>query len=196
MSVIDIPSQPTREEPVAVRWTRRDYYRMADIGLIRDRHVQLIEGEVVEMAPQGHAHAKAVTLIDYALRPIFAAGYTIRIQLPLHLGDYSEPEPDIAVIAGSPRDQRDDHPSTALLVIEVSDTTLAFDRQTKSRVYAAAGIPEYWVLNLVDRRLEIFRTPFQAPHAQFTQLTTLHPGDKISPLAAPHATIAVADLLP
>lgn len=201
MSVINLPSSALNRahpfsQPVPFQWTRDEYYRMADAGLFQDRRVQLIEGQVIEMPPQNEPHAMAITLTDYALRPVFAHGFTIRIQLPLHLSDRSEPEPDIAVVTGSPRDYRTGHPATAALVIEVSDATLDFDRRTKLPLYAAANVPEYWIVNVADRRLEVFRTPANLPAPNYTQSLVLSPTDSISPLAAPRATIIVANLLP
>ena len=113
--------------------------------------------------------------------------------MPLALDETSEPEPDIAVVVGVPRDYRDAHPTTAVLVVEVSDATLALDRQRKKTVYARRGIKEYWVLNLLEARLEVYRDPKGEDYQDVRSLTG---SDKVSPLACPVATIAVADLLP
>src|SRR5688572_15390783 len=145
-------------EPQIHRWTRQEYYRMADAGLFHDRRVELIEGEVVDMPPQKNAHYTAILLVQRALEKAFGTNHTVRVQGPLDLGERSQPEPDLAVVPGSPRDYQD-HPKTALLVVEVSDTTLAFDRERKAKLFAKAGIPEFWIINLVDRVVEVYRTP-------------------------------------
>ena len=111
--------------------------------------MELIEGEVVDMPPQKNAHYTAILLAQRALERAFGPNYVVRVQGPLDLGERSQPEPDLAVVPGSPRDYRD-HPKTASLVVEVSDSTLVFDRERKARLFAKAGIPEYWIINLVD----------------------------------------------
>jgi hypothetical protein len=108
--------------------------------------LELLDGEIIDMAPQKSRHATAVTLVGEALRTLFRSGATVRVQLPFSLDDRSEPEPDVAVVPGNPRDYRDAHPSRALLICEVSDTTLGYDRGRKLTAYARAGIPEYWIL--------------------------------------------------
>ena len=105
----------------------------------------------------------------------------------------SEPEPDLAVVPGVIDDYRDQHPSTAALVVEVADTNLEFDRTRKATVYATAGIPDYWILNLVDRRLEIYRQP---AGAVYCTLSTCAPEDTVAPLGAPESHLRVASMLP
>jgi Uma2 family endonuclease len=113
--------------------------------------------------------------------------------MPLALDDTSEPEPDVAVVPGKARDYTFAHPTTAALVVEVADTSLALDRKTKQAVYARNGIPEYWVVNLQDHCLEVYRGP-QGDQYQFR--TVLRHGETVAPLANPDRAIAVADLLP
>src|SRR5262249_6939280 len=118
--------------------------------------------------------------------------------LPLHLGRKSAPEPDLAVVPGTPRDYAE-HPITALLLVEVSDTSLAFDRRRKGTLYAKAGILDYWIINLVDRRLEVYRSPAKRANGRgfaYADKLFLSANESIAPLAAPHAPIAVAELLP
>jgi Uma2 family endonuclease len=182
------------------RWTREEYERLAETGIFHpEERVELIDGELVLMTPQKSVHATAVRLVEDALRIAFGSGYDVRAQLPLALDPDSEPEPDVAVVAGAPRDYRDAHPATALLVVEVADTTLTFDRERKGSLYARAGIAEYWIVNLADRLLEVYRDPAPAPSAQYgwsyrvTQ--RLSPSDSVNPLATSQARIAVSDLL-
>lgn len=181
------------------RWTREEYDRLVALGALGpDDRVQLIEGEIVEMAPQGPGHFTAVYLVEQALRRVFSESHMVRVQGPLALGALSEPEPDVAVVVGEPRAYREYHPATAALVVEISDETLAFDRTRKAAVYAAAGIPEYWIVNLQDRALEVHRDPVPADGGRPTYRTTLRlgPDEHVTPLARPDDSIAVADLLP
>lgn len=184
-------------EPRVVRWTRDEYYRLADAGVLGERRVQLIEGEILEMSPQRNEHAVAIELAHDALRAAFPSGHRIRIQSPLALSDFSEPEPDLAVVKGSARASKQ-HPATATLIIEIADTTLRLDRTRKSRLYAEAGVPEYWILNLPQRCLEVQRKPVLTSNDEwlYADTQTVAADGAIAPLHAPQAQIAVADLLP
>jgi hypothetical protein len=121
------------------------------------------------------------------------------MQMPFDLTPYSEPLPDVGVVAGD-RDQYTDLPKTGLLVVEVSDTTLSYDRHRKGSLYAAAGFADYWIVNLVDRQLEVYRNPVSdsgEPYGfRYADTTALTPAEVATPLAAPQARIPVADLLP
>jgi Uma2 family endonuclease len=183
------------------RWTRQEYDRMIDAGVLTtDDHVELIDGEIVTMTPQKSRHATAVRLADTALRRAFGDGVDVRSQLPLALGDDSEPEPDLSVVVGAPRDYRDEHPTTALLVVEVSDSTVVFDRTKKAGVYARARIADYWLVNLIDGILEVRRFPAPSTdstdHWDYAVVERYAASDHVAPLARPQAPIAVADLLP
>jgi Uma2 family endonuclease len=181
------------------RWTTKEYYRLYDLGFFDGQRVELIEGEIIVMPVMKNPHAIAITLAEDALRAAFGPGHWIRPQMPLHFGLWSEPEPDVAVAQGGPRDYAD-HPTTALLVVEISETTLRYDRGRKGPLYAQAGITDYWIVNLVDRQLEVYRDPQPDPkrprHYTYAQVTILKATDVVTPLAAPNARIAVADLLP
>lgn len=173
---------------------------MARLGLFSGRRVELIGGRIIEMSPQESLHATGVRLSDYALRKVFGAGFVISVQLPLSLGADSDPEPDVAVVRGSLRDFVDAHPAGAALVVEVADSSLEYDRAEKGSLYADAGIEEYWIVDLVNRRLEVRRNPRQSPdephgHAYAT-VEVLKPGERVSPLAASGRSLAVDDLLP
>jgi Uma2 family endonuclease len=184
-------------EPKPLLWTRDEYYRLAETDVLRDRRVQLIEGEIIEMAPQRNEHAVAIELSHDVLRAAFPAGYRIRIQSPLALSPLSEPEPDLAVVQGSPRESTA-HPTTAALVLEIADTTLRLDRTRKARIYAEAGVSDYWILNLPERCLEVRRNPARDASGQwaYDELQTIMPDGTIAPLAALRAQIKVTDLLP
>lgn len=187
--------------PARRDWTREEFQRASDLGLFGpEERLELIEGDIYKKVTQNSPHATTVTLAQEALREAFGSHYHVRNQLPLALGERSQPEPDIAVVAGSVRDYARAHPTTAVLVVEVSDTTLAFDRTTKAGLYAQAGIGEYWIVNVLDRVLEVHRQP-TAMAAQplghhYRSITRHTEGETIIPMAAPDTSIAVADVLP
>ena len=182
-------------------WTCEEYERAAELGLFRpEERLELIAGDIVATVPHTPPHAAGICLSKNVLNRIFTEGYDVRSQLPLAIGNWSEPEPDIAVVTGSIRDYETQHPTTAVLVVEVADTTLRFDRTTKSALYAQAGIPEYWILALKNRTLIAYRNPapmsVQPLGYSYQTVRTLAETETISPLAAPKAFLAVADLLP
>ena len=186
-------------EPHVHQWTRSEYYKMAEAGLFDGKHVELIEGQVIEMSPMGSRHRTAVTLSGDALRQVFRQGHFVRIQGPLDFGELSEPEPDIAVIAGHVRDYPEAHSTTAVLLVEVAETSLNDDRTVKASLYAKVGIAEYWILNLIDRQLEVHRTPITDPTQPhgfgYADVTRYAATEVVTPLALPQVTMAVADLL-
>ena len=186
--------------PKTRRWTVDEYYRLADHGFFIDQRVELIAGRIIEMAPQKDPHAVAILLGHQALSGAFGEGYVVRCRLPLHLSSNSEPEPDFAVLAGGPRDfLGKGHPRTALLVVEISDTTLRYDRRKKAGLYAKAGIEDYWIVNLIDRQLEVHRKPVaDRGHPfghRYADVSFVGGSDAVIPLAIPVA-VAAADLLP
>ena len=184
-------------EPRTLQWTRTEYHRLADEGFFRNQRVQLIEGSIIEMSPQKHPHAAGIDLTRAAVEAAFGRGYWFRNQLPLKLSDISEPEPDLAIVRGGPRDWTD-HPTTADLVIEISDSTLRFDLKDKAALYAQALIPEYWVVDLVNQQLIVHRQPkrLRSKSARYEEVT-IHEADAVvKPLAKPRASVKVADLLP
>ena len=191
----------TTYEIRARRWTRAEYDRLIDLGLFQPGEpVELIGGQLMVDEPQGTRHFTAIRLAEAALRSAFGQGWEGRTQGPVALDDESEPEPDVAVVPGVPRDYLDAHSSRPVLVLEVSDATVGFDRRDKGSLYARAGLGDYWIVNLVDRCVEVCREPAPDPTApygwRYASVTTLRPGDTVSPLAAPAARVPVADLLP
>jgi Uma2 family endonuclease len=188
-------------DPTTRRWTREEYDRLIELGVLHeDEPLELVGGEMVLREPQGSYHVTSVLLCADALRRVFGAGWQVRMQMPVALDDESEPEPDVAVVGGAIRDYEDAHPRRPVLVVEVSDASLAFDRERKAGLYARAGVSDYWIVNLVEGRLEVYRDPVPAPGApfgwQYRSVTHLGPADRVAPLAAPGTTIAVRDLLP
>ncbi|MBI3971975.1 MAG: Uma2 family endonuclease [Chloroflexi bacterium] len=183
------------------RWTREEYRRLLNAGILHeDDQVELIEGELLETMPHDTPHAVAVVLAEDTLRETFGAGYHARAQLPLAFGSTSEPEPDVAVVRGSPRDYLTEHPTTAVLMLEVSDTTLRSDRTRKGSLYAKAGIQDYWIVNISERQLEVYRDPVPAADAPYgftyREQRRISEDGEIAPLAAPGKPVKVADLLP
>lgn len=189
-------------EPRPLRWTIGEYEKLTATGIFDGRRVELIEGEIVEMAAMLRPHALVLTKAGDRIRAYFGAGYFLNVQAPMPIPPGSMPEPDIAVFAGRPDDFPDQHPSNALLIIEVSDSTLENDRTTKASLYARGGIADYWILNIPDKRLEVRRSPIEdamAVHGwSYSETKVLLPGDAVTPLAAPDGStsIAVSDLLP
>ncbi|MBM3461800.1 MAG: Uma2 family endonuclease [Armatimonadetes bacterium] len=182
-------------------WTRREYEKAAELGLFGpDERLELIEGRIVRKVTQNTPHTTGTQLAQDLLTTVFAHQHTIRVQQPLALDDYGEPEPDVAVVVGAARDFSQCHPATAVLVVEVADSSLSVDQTTKAGMYARAGIPEYWILNLVSRMLEVHREPSLNPEQplghHYRNVLLLSAADRISPLAAPQSEIQVADLLP
>ncbi|HEV3167392.1 MAG TPA: Uma2 family endonuclease [Isosphaeraceae bacterium] len=186
--------------PRRLRWTSDQFYRLGQRGFFRDKRVELIKGNIILTSPISPVHAAAVELLDRALRIAFGPGHRFRVQQPIDLGKRAQPEPDIVVMPGDPRDNLSGHPTTALLIAEISDTSLRFDRRVKARLYAQAGLTDYWIVNLVDRQVEIHRNPKPVVDRQgrssYQDITIVSASGSVQPLAAPGATIAVADLLP
>ena len=183
------------------RWTRAKYEQLIEQGVFMpDDRVELIDGLLVVAEPQSSYHYTAIGLVVRALTRAFGEGWTIRSQGPVALDATSEPEPDVAVVQGDLRDYVRAHPADPVLVVEVTLSSLTLDRRYKSSLYARASCPEYWVLNLVKRVLEVRREPAlsaSAPYGwDYSSVQALSAGESVSPLAAPDARIAVADLLP
>jgi Uma2 family endonuclease len=174
------------------RWTLKEYDKMIAAGMFAPgERVELVDGEILQMTPQGSVHATVIQLVHDALRLAFGPAYSIRPQLPIALAPDSEPEPDLAVVMGNPMVYWDAHPATALLLVEVSDTTLEHDRRRKGSLYARVDIQDYWIVNLIDRCLEVYREPHQGSYRSCQRFFA---GDSLAPLAAPEALISVADI--
>ena len=198
MSATATPA-PAPRKPQPHRWTVTEFNRMGDMGWFEGRRAFLLDGVILEQGPMDPPHAIGLELLGMAIQLAFGPGWRVRIQMPLHVDPFNDPLPDLAVIAGSPRDAMA-HPTTAALVAEVSDTTLDTDITEKAERYATAGIADYWVLDVANRVLLIFRDPAPLPAGlgatAYRTRMTFGPADRVSPLAAPHASILVGDLLP
>lgn len=161
-------------------FTVEEYYKMAEVGILKpsDRF-ELIKGEIYKMSPINSQHAGHVTRLNTLLNKLLADKAIISIQNPIHISNFSEPEPDIAVL--KPVDhfyiERHPQPEDVLLIIEISDTSLRHDRQVKLPLYAEAGIPEVWILNLLENAIEIYSSP---AHQSYQASLILKSGEKIA----------------
>jgi Uma2 family endonuclease len=192
MSLVE-PSSKLFADPVRKRWTGAEYDRLVDVGAFDHQRLELIEGEIFKMSPMNDPHSMAITLVQNALLACFDTGqYTVKVQCPMRLGEDSRPEPDVALLAGGIR-AHDRHPTTALLVIEVADGTLEFDRDIKAGLYARHALPEYWTINLRQQVVEVYRRPSGGSYAP---VLALKRGQTVSPLTHASCVIAVDDLLP
>jgi Uma2 family endonuclease len=179
-------------DPSLVRPLKRaEYDKLVALGAFRDERVELLRGTVVRMSPKGPPHEDAIQQANRILSRAVDGRAHVRVQSSFAASDGSEPEPDLAVVA--PRRYSNEHPSNADLIIEVSQSSLSIDRNIKCTIYAEAGIPEYWVVNLIDDVIEVST----APRAGAYTTTTLHrKGSTITLVAFPDVTIAVDDILP
>lgn len=183
--------------PHGIRWSVDEYYKMYELGLFTGKRVELIKGEIFEMSPMLSPHATSIQLVSEILRGIYEKNFAIRIQMPINFGKISEPEPDVAVVAGAIRDFTDHHPKSATLLVEVALTSVRFDRTTKLKLYAENGIEEYWIVNLKQRQLEVYRKPIiDGAAADYAERFVITEKEFISPLEKPNSKIRVADMLP
>lgn len=179
------------------RFTVDQYHRMIEANIIGENdRVELVDGWIVEMSPIGPPHMTCVSLLAAALQERLPRGWTVRVQGPVTLAN-SEPEPDIAIVRGSIRDYVRRHPSgdDIGLIIEVADTSLQLDRQQKLPQYAAAGIPEFWIVNLIDRCVETYRKPVGLRY-ETHQVTAADGFVKLNLPGSDSVTISVAEILP
>jgi Uma2 family endonuclease len=183
------------------RFTRAEYDRLIELGIFQPgERIELIGGQLTIAEPQGEYHYGAIWKTARAIEAAFGPGWYVRSQAPIGLDDESEPEPDVAVVPGTVSDYPREHPARPVLTVEVSESSLAMDRRHKGSLDARAGLDDYWVVNLVDRMLEVYREPVRDPEAPFgwryARRDVLDPSMLATPLAAPNAGIRVADLLP
>jgi Uma2 family endonuclease len=181
------------------RWSVAEFHAICGEPAFESKKLILIEGEILEMPAPNPPHDIALGLTDQALRAAFGDGFWVRGQMALVLGLSTDPLPDLAVVPGAPRDHKD-HPRTAVLVVEIAESSLRYDTREKANLYAAGGINDYWVVDVVNRQLHVFRDPAinaaQAFGAYYRSRQSLDVTASVSPLAAPQGAIAVGSLLP
>ncbi|MFA6544172.1 MAG: Uma2 family endonuclease [Limisphaerales bacterium] len=177
------------------RFSVQDYHRMAETGVLRpDARVELLEGRIIDMSPIGPLHGGLVKRLSRLFNLKAKGRWVVSIQDPLHLDDHSEPEPDVMLLKPSPDDytRRHPRPEDVFLLIEVSDSTLDYDREEKLPAYGRAGVGEVWLVNPLEEVIEVHREPHFTGYAS---KVLLHLGDEARPQAFPDASVNLAELL-
>lgn len=187
-----IASPTLVDSPRPWRWNRTEYHRLNELGFFLGKSVELVDGVIVRMNPQGPRHVRSTHRVVKALERAVGENFWVRMQAPLAISEHDEPEPDAAVVPGTD-DDYDEHPTTALLVVEVSEATRRFDRGEKSRMYAVAGIPEYWVVDLVADVLIVYRNPTPTGYSSEQVLATT---TMLTLQSIPGATLPASELFP
>lgn len=191
-----LPKQTSiQEEPAPYRFSVKEWNRLGEAGFYTDQGgVELLDGEIISMSPEGNRHASAVDNLNDFFGERNGRRYLIRIGSPVEADDLSEPLPDFTLL---PRSQKNAmrHPFTrdTLLLVEVSDTTLAFDRSRKLHKYARSGVQEYWIVNLKQDVVEVYRSPSDG---EYLDQTVAKIGDTIAPAAFPDTAVAVGEIIP
>jgi len=191
----------TQQLPKTRRWTRVEYDRLIALGVFApNERLELLDGLLVVREPQGSRHSAAIRRLTAVLRDALGATWQIDSQLPIALDDDSEPEPDISVVPQDPRAYTDAHPTHAVLIAEIAESSYRTDRELKAALYARAGISDYWIVDVVHDAIEVHREPKTSAEAPFgwrySSVTVLRPPAIVAPLVAPHSAVRVADLLP
>jgi len=181
---------PALVEPQQIRpLSRREYDRLVDLAWFAGERIELLRGMLVTMSPQNWPHAAAVSFLNEQLVLQLAGVHEVRPQLPFAADDWSEPEPDLVVTRKDPA--RREHPREVLLVIEVADSSLRIDRGLKRTIYAEAGVPEYWIVDVTRLTVEVHTAPTSKGYAS---VQTRRDGDVVRPTLLPEVSIRVADL--
>lgn len=198
MSVSATPAAGRGFTPAPHRWTCDEFHRLWDRGALEGNWVILVDGEMLDMPAPDLPHDVSVELVNVWLRAAFPAGYWVRVQMGLVLGVNTDPIPDVALVRGGPRTLVQ-LPHTADLVVEVANTSLPYDTGDKASLYAAAGIADYWVVDVEKRRLHLFRDPRPDPAKKYghgyASVRVLAEGDSLAPLADPTKSVPVGELL-
>jgi Uma2 family endonuclease len=208
MSAITVPltsspaqtPPPRGSGPLPRRWTLSEYRDLAKAGFLDGLRTLLIDGEILTMPNPDPPHDTALNLTAAFLGPVCPSGHHLRNQQSFNVGTANDPGPDLAIVPGVIRDYAKQAPTTALLIVEVADSSLFMDTTTKAELYATAAVPEYRVIDLEHRQLIVFRDPQPLPKglgatAYKTHLT-FGPADQVAPLFAPQVSVLVGDLLP
>jgi len=187
--------------PQPFRWTLKDYRELAKTGFLDDKRTILLDGVLYIVPNPKPPHDIALGQTDDWLRTVFVApGHHVRCQMSFNVGEDTDPGPDLAVVAGTRKDFLAGAPRVAALIVEVAESSLFLDTTTRAEKYATAGVQDYWVIDLENRVLIVFRDPVPLPAAlganAYRTKFTLNPTDTVSPLAAPQAVVTVSELLP
>ena len=183
-------SQPTRR-----RFTVAEYYAMADVGILAENdRIELLDGDLIVKAPIGVWHASSVDRFTNTLPPLLQGRAIVSVQNPMRLNDNSEPQPDIMLLRWRDDFYQGGHPGPAdvLLLIEVADTSVDYDRSDKLSAYARAGIPEVWIVTRQDRRIEAYTEPVEG---EYSNVRYAAPGESIAPQAFPEVVLEVDRLI-
>lgn len=176
------------------RFTAEEYHRMVEVGLLReDARVELIGGEIVEMSPIGWPHAGCVNRLNKLLVRLVGDRYEVNVQNPIALGEGDEPQPDLALANEDPDRRRLPGPNEVVMVVEVSDTTLTYDKNIKLPLYAGAGIPEVWIVDLQNRRVETHTNPGTDGYSSVREFG---PGERIRSATVEGLSFSVDEMLP
>ncbi len=193
----DSLSQVVIESPANLKyWTVQEYHRMSDLGILDpSQRTELIAGQIVLMTSKGTPHVITLQLLATNIQAQLGTTALIRTQDPIRLDNFSEPEPDLAIVKGSILDYAQAHPGAEdiYLVIEVADSTLKQDCEVKDKLYARSSIVEYWVIDIKNRQVQIFRDPTPTGYSSQLILTETH---SVSPLAFPEISVAIESILP
>jgi len=184
-------------EPTAIkRWSVKSYHRMSELDILDpNERTELIAGQITLMAAKGTPHVTSLHLLANALREQLGNTALVRTKDPIQLDDFSEPEPDLVIVKGTVLEYAEQHPRPehVYLVVEVTDSTLKQDCEIKEKLYAQAGLIDYWVVNLKKRQLHIFRDP--TPTGYTSHLILTEP-NQVSPLAFPNLIVTLTSILP
>jgi Uma2 family endonuclease len=176
-------------------FTVDEYYKIAEAGVLSERaHTELIDGEIIEMSPMGVRHAAAITRANRLFSDAFKDKAEVRVQLPLPIGKFSEPEPDLCLVNPNRPSSETQHPGPGdvFLVLEISDSSLRYDRDVKLPVYAASGVAEVWIEDLPHRTLHVYRDP---DGRAYKTVLFFSGEDSVSPLAFPGTAFTVSSLI-
>jgi Uma2 family endonuclease len=198
VAILETPPTPSPQEPPRKIWTRAECEALEEAGVLDYRHLELIEGDLLNRLGKKRPHINSTSLLLLWLGEVFGPRYVLPeapIDVAVQDNPINEPEPDLAVLARPFTDYQtgNPQPSDVRLLIEVSDSTFAFDRSVKARLYARAGIPEYWILNVLRRQLLVHRNPVDE---KYQSIEAFAEHESVAPLAAPDARLTVRDAFP
>jgi len=193
-------TSPVMPIPGIRRWTRLEYERLIELGVFHaEERLELLDGQLVVREPQGSRHAGTIRRVMAVLRRALGDSWQVDSQLPIALDDVSEPEPDISVVPYDPNLYLDAHPSRAVLIVEIAESSYRIDREHKAGLYARAGIADYWIVDVVNGAVEVHRDPVAAPDAlyrlRYATVDVLRPPATVTPVAEPTIAIPVTTLL-